>query len=1090
MDNLERLGSIKSYEQLIKYLGDPDGLGWEFETEDIEDLTYDYSSSEFGLSAKSAAPIREIKQLRPLVGGQPWGIFYLDFRGEKISVTALRAILRGLVTKKRGSANQSDMKKWRVEDLLFICTSDNFTNFNFAYFHGTQTTNAVLSTFGWRHGDTHLRTLAEYNVPALRFPSDPGNAEEWLDKWRTAFDVEVVTSKFFEDYHDIFLLVETEVKNTITSDETARLYTQRLFNRLMFIYFIQKKGWLSFNGNKAYLRALFEASQINKENFLRDRLYWLFFSGMSNVSESREVHSLEILRERRGEVPYLNGGLFDMEDEWDERDKVSVSNEAFSKILDLFERYNFTVEESTPLNVQVAVDPEMLGKVFEELVTGRHESGSYYTPRLIVSFMCREALKHYLTNTLPAEASDRFVDLGDGSGLLNPEGVLEALRRLRVCDPACGSGAYLLGMMQELLRLRGALFVSQNIGDDSVYEIKRSIIENNLYGVDNDPFAVQIAALRLWLSLAIDSDKPQPLPNLDFKIECGDSLTGPAPSVDEKTLFFERHRKVREYVELKNRFARASGERKRALRDEIENVRIELAAALKHTVPRPSVHKIEYLRAHTAELRKDLRHAERGGNKTKATTLQRQLQLLMRKLTVWDKASVETDGGFDWAVEFAEVFMPQPAETGPTVNLRSVPNDSKGQGNLIDEPDLADSGGFDIIVANPPYVSALAFSTKYSAQKREQLRKSYQTARGAFDLYVLFYERSIQLLRPEGFVVLINPNKFLSARYALALRQFIMSQTTFLSLVDISGIRIFRNAAVYPVITMLKAGPTHFYKSRLRLPTIRQMDEFDLEEFAEIEVDNQKLTLLPELIWGFLLSSEFPLLARLLAGGKPLSALGSVNATSTAGESDEYGSHITNRKGDDGLRIINTGTIDRYASLWGIREMTHGGNRFLTPHLPLAAADVNQRRKEMYLSPKIIFAKMARVAEAYLDYQGDYASINTNCFYQPKSGVDIRYIAAFCNSRIFMFIYEQFFGALRMSGGYFQFQAPQLRVIPVRVPSENVQCEFGSYVDEIQHLKKRSLDSDTRELEQTIDRLLYELYELTPDDIARIDKSA
>lgn len=113
--NLERLRSIKSYEQLMTYLGDPDGLAWEFETEDIEDLTYDYSASEFGLDAKSAAQIREIKQIRPLVSNQPWGIFYLDFQGQKISVSALRAILRGLVAKKRASLNQSEMKKWRVE---------------------------------------------------------------------------------------------------------------------------------------------------------------------------------------------------------------------------------------------------------------------------------------------------------------------------------------------------------------------------------------------------------------------------------------------------------------------------------------------------------------------------------------------------------------------------------------------------------------------------------------------------------------------------------------------------------------------------------------------------------------------------------------------------------------------------------------------------------------------------------------------------------------------------------------------------------------------------------------------------------------
>src|SRR5439155_14116048 len=182
--------------------------------------------------------------------------------------------------------------------------------------------------------------------------------EGWLKRWRTAFDVEAVTDKFFKDYHKVFVAVEEEVKATINDDEPARLYTQRLFNRLMFIYFIQKKGWLSFNGDEKYLRALFNAAEEKKENFLRDRLYWLFFSGMSNVAESREVHSLEILRERRGDVPYLNGGLFDMEDSWDERDGIKISNDDFRKILDLFERYNFTVEESTPIDVQVAVDPE------------------------------------------------------------------------------------------------------------------------------------------------------------------------------------------------------------------------------------------------------------------------------------------------------------------------------------------------------------------------------------------------------------------------------------------------------------------------------------------------------------------------------------------------------------------------------------------------------------------------------------------------------------------------------------------------------------------------------------------------------------
>lgn len=146
-NDLERLKSIKSFPSLVKYLRDE--LDWEFEADDVEDFTYDYSATEFVLDAKSAAKIRAIKQLRPMVDKQPWGIFYLDFAGQMVSVAALRGILRGLVAKKRASANQSEMRKWRAEDLLFICTSDDFKNFNFAYFRGAQTNRAVLSTFGW-----------------------------------------------------------------------------------------------------------------------------------------------------------------------------------------------------------------------------------------------------------------------------------------------------------------------------------------------------------------------------------------------------------------------------------------------------------------------------------------------------------------------------------------------------------------------------------------------------------------------------------------------------------------------------------------------------------------------------------------------------------------------------------------------------------------------------------------------------------------------------------------------------------------------------------------------------------------------------
>ena len=224
---------------------------------------------------------------------------------------------------------------------------------------------------------------------------------------------------------------------------------------------------------------------------------------------------------------------FEMHGAYDQRNAVHIPNDTFAEILKLFERYNFTVTESTPLDIEVAIDPEMLGKVFEELVTGRHDSGSYYTPRPVVSFMCRESLKICLQNKTDEtpECLQKFVDDGDATNIRDPEKVLKVLQTLRICDPACGSGAYLLGMMGELLRLREALFKSNRIDSKTTYQRKLDIIQQNLYGVDKDEFAVNIAMLRLWLSLAVDyeGDIPEPLPNLDYKVATGDSLTGPAP---------------------------------------------------------------------------------------------------------------------------------------------------------------------------------------------------------------------------------------------------------------------------------------------------------------------------------------------------------------------------------------------------------------------------------------------------------------------------------------------------------------------------------------------------------------------------------
>ena len=534
--------NIDNFDTLLDFLREK--LGWYIpEDVELEDIAFPWSPEDLDLDELTDELIVDCQQLpsfptsQPtfefVENTQPWGIFFLQFDSESVYRTALRRVLRGLVERRDRDAS---LPAWRHDHLLFICTTTDFQRFAFAHFAATTENwrRAVLSIFSWEQGDTHIRTLCEYNLPALALPSGGFSSDqEWLKAWQKAFDVEVVTDKFFADYQRVFAQVEDAVEGIPKNEtEERRLYTQRLFNRLMFLRFIEKKGWLTYNGNREYLRTLFDATEASEtdENFLNDRLFWAFFRGLGNVTNLLE-ESTEII-ERRGDVPFLNGGLFEMQ-EYDSRNDVHIPNDKFAEILKLFERYNFTVTESTPLDIEVAVDPEMLGKVFEELVTGRHNSGSYYTPRSVVSFMCRESLKICLQNKTDEtpEVLQAFVDDDDATEIRDPEKVLKVLQTLRICDPACGSGAYLLGMMSELLHLREALFRSQNVDPRTTYQRKLDIIQQNLYGVDKDEFAVNIAMLRLWLSLAVDydDDTPEPLPNLDYKVATGDSLTGPTP---------------------------------------------------------------------------------------------------------------------------------------------------------------------------------------------------------------------------------------------------------------------------------------------------------------------------------------------------------------------------------------------------------------------------------------------------------------------------------------------------------------------------------------------------------------------------------
>ena len=546
-----------------------------------------------------------------------------------------------------------------------------------------------------------------------------GNLHDALTR---AFDVEAVTRQFFTEYKRIFNDALSAIRG-LDTDEDRRLFTQTLFNRLMFVYFLSRKGWLTFDGDKDYLNALWASYKADEgeSNFYSSRLDLLFFCGL-NSPGSRDLRRGVCLL--IGDVPFLNGGLFER-NELDNLSNIIVPDEAIEPLLkEIFNRFNFTVMESTPFDIEVAVDPEMLGKVFEELVTSRHASGSYYTPRPVVSFMCREALKGYLASCHPqlsAESIAAFVDYQDTSALprtTKPDVAL-SLDQVTVVDPACGSGAYLLGMMQEIIMLRDTLF--NEVGDPDPrdeYQRKLHIISHSLYGVDKDEFAANIAMLRLWLSLAIEydgDDDPPPLPNLDFKVVCGDSLPAPDPSPEHYgDLFSHQVNTVASQLGyLKNQYMQSIGNEKNRLREEILRVQSELTEILADS-----------------------------------------------------SAPV---GAVDWRAEFPEVFS---------------------------------RGGFNIVVANPPYVRQE--DIKPGTYKKSLTEQYTAAATARSDLYCYFYARGLQLLADGGMHIFVCSNSWLDVGYGARLQGHLLKTAHVQAIYESAVERQFSTADINTLISVIR----------------------------------------------------------------------------------------------------------------------------------------------------------------------------------------------------------------------------------------------------------------------------------------------
>lgn len=616
-----------------------------------------------------------------------------------------------------------------------------------------------------------------------------------VEQIEAAFSIETVTDEFFEQYkglyitlHDYLEQQELVKKNLEAAGQDTVRFTKKLLGQIVFLYFLQKKGWLGaapgdliIKGKRQFIQELFEQSQAEDKNFYNDYLKYLFYEALAKERSDHYYPRFDC------QIPFLNGGLFEAQHNW-QSDDIQIPNRFFRNqentksgdvgtgILDVFGRYNFTIKEDEPLEKEVAVDPEMLGKVFENMldVTERKSKGAFYTPREIVHYMCRESLIHYLDTALNVydaprrEAGSPQAALFDpnegrlGQQVLSEGGLritvpkadletfirrghlfLENDRRvaetgretkdytfktpasvraqakaidklladIRICDPAIGSGAFPVGLLHEIVQARQLLqlFLKKE-WRLSPYQLKRHAIENSIYGVDIDASAIDIARLRLWLSMIVDEEVFEDisaLPNLDYKIVQGDSLVG-FPD-NWKSPAFEK------VEDLKKQFFKETDyDTKEILKGQIDR-----------------------------EIRQRLDSS--------------------KKVFGWQVS-------FDYQLFFSEVWHHK--------------------------------GGFDVVIGNPPFVQIQRFSGQPIQQDWQ--KQGYESYAKTGDLYCLFYEKGYRLLKERGVLIFISSNKWMRAGYGKKLRQFFLSRTSIKQLIDFGDSPIFSKATTYTNILIFE----------------------------------------------------------------------------------------------------------------------------------------------------------------------------------------------------------------------------------------------------------------------------------------------
>ena len=606
-----------------------------------------------------------------------------------------------------------------------------------------------------------------------------------------AFSVERLNKEFFNGYKAQY----KKFVDTLSDTKQHRYYVKKLLGRLVFLQFLQKKGWMGVpassnkweGGDKNYLSKLVD-NYANNNRLLSDVLELLFFKTLN------EKRNGDIADGKLGEnikIPYLNGGLFD-KDRIDELD-IDFPYSYFKDLMDFFSQYNFTIDENDPDDSEVGIDPEMLGHIFENLLEDNKDKGAFYTPKEIVQYMCRQSVIQYLKTHEPSEqyadAIEQLINDGMVSPMLQSKSIaarfIQLLKEIKVCDPAIGSGAFPMGILYVLYHAIHHLHShAEPHGNFDSTQTKRDIIQNNIFGVDIEQGAVDIARLRFWLALVVDADKPQPLPNLDYKITCGNSLLSRYPiDAPIENVFVEYNKGKKEdekmslakYKELVSDYTNTSNHQTKELfRKTIEDIK----CAFKTELSKQFKERLAKLRGKVIMLEGPTLFGER----TKVEKAE--LKKLKEKLNILEKEQedIQTNklyiDAFEWRFEFPQLL------------------DENGKFT-----------GFDIIIGNPPYNELRDIDL--GMQTALKSSRYYDYAKGGrLNMFQFFYPLAINVAMDNGIVSLITQNSILAEDSALGNRKLFFAQTDILSIDsfperDNKNLRVFESAKMSVCICTL-----------------------------------------------------------------------------------------------------------------------------------------------------------------------------------------------------------------------------------------------------------------------------------------------